>query len=413
MFKFLSYFWKSRRLDPKLKAFLEKRSPGLQDSDPIYLDEFEDSDLANYPAIEIPETNLSVEQCEKIVNILIGMMETCDEISILVAVRIISVLAYNTLMTPRANETPFFRKFTHREDWLRTNGVSTVDLIELCLSSQTNQPQDGSAGVKKFRLTNPEASDFERKCTIGYWAHSHLRALHTISGKRLRTLLGGTFEGKKFHKLYGFSPSYMFPLPSAQTCQQLLSLCGKNRIGEQMYLFYRSIIVSEQINGPRKSGRSSQAQNQLLNYMLVGPYGLGYAGLSLWNSCKSASSELGIPIEQLLVDLEWALQDSRWKKYSARSLETVDLLRQFYRTYEDNKSEARSATKSRYYMYAQIVDPRYFEKLHFKSSIELVTALNLVAGLVKSYQPDCYEAWGALIADKIQAKYGYRSRVLT
>lgn len=407
---------KPQLLDQDLVDFLEKRLDGLQDSDSIELNGFEDSDLAMYPAIAIPEINLSADQCELVANTLIGMMETLDQRTMVDAVRAVSVLAYNALMNPGGRQVPFFHLFdktNHRESWLRTTGVSAVDLRELCESWQLGAgPQSAGAGPR-LRLVNRDASEFERKCTIGYWAFTHLRAIgNATDGEQWRNILTSKFDRRQFEQFYGFQPAYECPRPSAEVSQLFVNTCCKNKIGEQVYLFYRAAIVLENIyHDSRYKIRRDLLLFAAFDLDSIRPvrFGLRYAGLNLWLRCRLASERLGISIGQLCDDLEWALVDPRWSKYSAASVKIVAIIRQFHDRYENQIKR-----KSRYYMYAHAVNFYYFYRLSLKPSKEIVAALGTLASPCVSRDPNLsgYQKWGELIAAKIRTRYMNRPRLL-
>lgn len=410
--------------DAKLIEELEEKLEGLQDADSRQLNGFEDADLAMYPAIEIPEINLTIVQCETIANNLIRLMLNSenDETSMLMVARAMAVLAYNTLMDihqsyASSRQMPLFHRFNksvYNEKWLRTTGVTAVDIEEL--SKKPLQESDGTSDAEKLELVSVLADENERKTSIGVWAFCHLRALRPNARRNLRSFFERVVvypNNKMMEASYGFRSAYKFPLPSHHVFNFFRNQCVYQKPGELMYLFYRGAIILEGIFQNPKLLR----QKRLLMGLAYGGRedGLLYGGLTLWTQSVFAVKALDIPHHQLFDDLAWALKDERWVKYSASSLKVVEMLKQFYIKYE-----GLIRRRNRYHIYARVVNHYYFYWLSSRSNLELSHALRLLylspseaANSMDNQQAgdSVYLRWGELLAAKIQEKYRHPTRM--
>lgn len=408
-----------------LMEALEERLAGLQDCSSKELNEFEDADLAMYPATEISELDLSIQQCELIANHIIKLMAKCEDESMLYAVRLLAVLAYNILMEPDkfhqyTHRRPFFHKYNHyTEDWLRTNGVTTINLEELSESQHQKQQQQqdqetptyGRADGLKLKLIYPLASEYERKCSIGVWAFCHLRVFRPNSRRQLQHFIEKIVclpESLVMRDSYGFYNSYKFPSLDRNVYQIMRNQCIYHKPGELMYVFYRGAIILDRVF----NDSDMKYQKRLLMGLVFGgrdsrDEGLLYADLGLWNRAQLAALALRIRMVDLLDDLKWALEDPRWVKYAASSLKFVQILKDFYLKYEAHTRPERN----RYHVYARLINHHYFYWLSSKSSQELSHALYRL-----SYPDDrgsdygidtVYREWGELLAAKLLDKYSY------
>lgn len=388
-------------MDARVVAQLEERLAGLQDTSQARLHEFEDADLALHPAIEIPETNFSIEEYENIASNLARMAASGDDQSLVEAARGIAVLAYNTLMDPidgqrpqliRHNSPkPFFHKYRSgfTEEWLRTTGLSTLDLRSL---SKQIGPDESEMPV--LRLIRQSANEFERKSSIGKWAFSQLKA-RRHRGPLRKVGKPRHLRPDSMETLYGFSSSYKFPNLGRELSESLRRKFLDFSSGEIKYLFYRAAITLDKFHGEAAQFRSQI--DLLMSLAFGGQYGLRYSGMWLWHDFQAAARKLRIPNEHMFDLLEWALQDSSWARYAGRSLGAVRALKKFYLEYECNPG------RSRYYVYARLINRRYFDCTDWRGNRELILALNRIYLQSGSdlWTESPYKEWGELLAAKI------------
>lgn len=349
------------------------------------LNEFQDDDLAMYPAIEIREQDLTADECEIIANNIKQEIDAApDEDSMIKPARALVALAFNALMDPQrisneSDEKPLFQKDEFKrvsESWLRTCDVSDIDLREYIHESKFVEPENSDElRLSLLKLIHTHASDFRRKASIGAWAYYYLRLMGHF-GEEVWSRAGAEYFYRTFLELYGFASAYRFPSFSVRGYKLLEKKYIFNMPGEILYLLYRSIILVENREFDYRG-----TKNPLEQLVFEYPRGLYEGRLWLWNWCKRAAGKknLDLPVEKVLDELEWALgeldrSDDRFIKYTNSSRSRIAYLREFHRRYIRYSLE-NSKRRSKYFMYARLVNPCYFSCLRLKANRELVSAL--------------------------------------
>lgn len=161
-----------------------------------------------------------------------------------------------------------------------------------------------------------------------------------------------------------------------------------------------------------KLPRKCRAQRQLLGRLVFigGDTALRESGLWLWTWSKSAARALGgIRVGELFDQLELALKDPVWSKYTTWSRKNLENLRRFYDMYITQGG-------SKYVQYARVVNHLYLHSLSARGNRELVNALMYIVEQQtgSTMRPritlEPWASWGIMIGKKICEKYPQNSR---
>lgn len=375
-------------MEPPLIEDLEKKLTDEELKESICeLNEFEDEDLAKYPAIEIKKLNLTALECKTIADNILEAIRSADASTIEGPARALIVLAYNSLMDPQRpfsrlpsgeldrENTPLFQldKYEPSESWFRTSGVSDIDLREY-LTPVGQDEGDSNLGLKLIRL---DANEFERKASIGVWAFYHLR-LMVGTQKDPWSTYQNIYAHNLIREFYDFDMAYQFtPRLFRHKYELMVSyFMGENKPGELLHLLYRSIMI--------RHGSESNPAKKLLRGLVFNARGLEDGHLALWNWTKSAASSggLDVSVRTLFEEFDRVLselddEDLRFKKYTSVTRHKLANLREFHRKYIE-ATYSGDTRRSKYFMYARLVDDSYFRGLKLSANRELICALMLL-----------------------------------
>lgn len=376
------------------------------------LNEFQDSDFAMYPAIEINEQQLSADECETIANNILAHISTGSNIRRGEPARALAALAYNSLMDPTivrtypnySNQRPFFHKpeFKFSEDWLRISGKSELDLRDYL-----NPPERVAQSEAKLKLILPGASELARKATIGAWAFYYLRFMGNLGAVPVVTPSINNLT-KTITTMYGFQVPYKLRLGDKLVSARLSHEYLHEKPGEVLYLYYRSIITLENMT------KHHGAQRELLQRLAFSHGALCEAGLWMWTWSRDAAEVLCISEEEFFDLLEEALDDPSWARYTSWSKKNLNSLREFHQKYI--VAARRGTLQCKYFQYAKPVNHLYFHSLSLRGNRELVQAMMHVIELKQGIeidivqQAELWTVWGKMIGAKVYEKYSSRQR---
>lgn len=379
---------------------------------------FHDGDLQYYRSIEIPERQLSLGECELMVEYIVEKSHKLGPK--FNAMKHLAYLAYNSLLDviPASQSSsshlqacrqvnsesdplmvPFFHKYRHyTEDWFRTKYCSMLffDLLtssrarsyRLSQSVEVSRRGEDSIAIGKntssttIELIREQASLYERKATIGAWAFSYLAAIKMESEGASREYNRPTKLLGQMMQVYSFEPTYTFVVPHL----------NRNHLDyldeELMFIVLRGAIILENIMHDPQMGGQRELLLDLAYYSLRGHC------LALMNWFNDAADTLQVPVELLFDDLN----DLLLKVGLIVDARNVRVLRRVHREYvlnelpqSDMDADGDDERPSKYYMYARLFLHQYFHcfgHIHNETSIAILARIKqLCAG---SLQIDSY-----------------------